>query len=369
MAGRQILFVADSLALGGAERVMLDIAAGLVDRSEMVCIAVSAAGPLGIEAARVGVDVVVLGAGLVKRRTDERFTAALGELIRARRPHLVHTHMYASTVAACSALGDDRAALIVHEHSEAGWRDAAARALAREAYRRADAIIAVSEAIATRLRRVDQVHPRKVRVVANVLPRSTPHLSGRKVPNWYTNTIGIVARLTPEKGVDVFVAAAAEVSRRLPHVHAVVVGDGPDADRLHRLAAELAAPVQFLGMRPDGARLISGFDVAVVSSFTEGTPLVVLEAMAAGVPLVSTAVGGIPTQVSHEVEALLVPPRDVTALAQACIRLLVDRSLAQRLARAANRRWQLQPSREAQLCAIENIYQEAIFAKGTASQP
>ncbi len=98
----------------------------------------------------------------------------------------------------------------------------------------------------------------------------------------------------------------------------------------------------------------------MVPSFSEGTPLVVLEAMAAGVPLVATAVGGIPSQVRHEVHALLVPPGDEVALAEAGARLLGDRALATRLGAAARLRWRREFSGVAIPELVEGIYDSVL---------
>ena len=157
MIGRRILHVSDSLQIGGAERVLIGLAAGLVDRGARVTVACSVGGPLEVEAHRAGVDVRVLGSSLVKRRLDADFTCALTRLIMNEPPDLVHTHMHASGVAATLALEQSRIPLVVHEHSEAGWRDSEARYNAAKAYRRSAVVIAVSTAIRRRLVDVDGV--------------------------------------------------------------------------------------------------------------------------------------------------------------------------------------------------------------------
>jgi glycosyltransferase involved in cell wall biosynthesis len=124
---------------------------------------------------------------------------------------------------------------------------------------------------------------------------------------------------------------------------------------LERLAAELGVAVTFLGFRPDGPTLIGELDLLVIPSLSEGTPLVLLEGAAAGVPVVATAVGGIPEQVSDGIEALLVPPGDDRALADACRRILADRAFGARLvAAAADRLCQADP--EAAVNAVAALY-------------
>ncbi len=135
--------------------------------------------------------------------------------------------------------------------------------------------------------------------------------------------IGWVGRLIPVKAADVFLRALAEL--RDMSWSAAVVGDGVERCRLERLAATLGlgSRVAFHGKVDDAARLFPAFDLFVLSSRTEGTPIVLFEAMAAGVPVVATAVGGVPDVVSST-EALLVPPQDPVALAQAIRTALLD---------------------------------------------
>jgi len=124
---------------------------------------------------------------------------------------------------------------------------------------------------------------------------------------------------------------------------------------LERLAAELGVAVTFLGFRPDGPALIGELDLLVIPSLSEGTPLVLLEGVAAGVPVVATTVGGIPEQVSDGIEALLVPPGDDRALADACRRILADRAFGAWLVAAATDRLH-QADPEAAVNAVAALY-------------
>jgi len=112
----------------------------------------------------------------------------------------------------------------------------------------------------------------------------------------------------------------------------VFVGDGPLRQELQKQAADR---VSFLGQRADVAELLAGFDVFVLPSNTEGMSIALLEAMAAGCPIVVTAVGGNIELIKHMQTGLVVPPNDETALRAAIERLLADRVLAARLGTAA----------------------------------
>jgi glycosyltransferase involved in cell wall biosynthesis len=181
--------------------------------------------------------------------------------------------------------------------------------------------------------------------------------------------VGVVARLVPEKGVDVFIRAAALMWHGLPGVSFVIVGDGPEAAALERLAERLGIRerIGFLGARAEAQTIIRRLDIICVPSRTARIPLVVLEAMALGIPIVASDVGGIPELVTHRRHALLVPPGDPFALASA-VRTLIGRpTLARRLADSAFQRSQteLSPAHLAQ--RMVDIYRMA--REGGTPQP
>jgi glycosyltransferase involved in cell wall biosynthesis len=149
--------------------------------------------------------------------------------------------------------------------------------------------------------------------------------------------VGWIGRLGREKGADVLIEALRRLAER--DLIVSIVGDGRERRALERLVAAhgLQGIVRFHGLVPDAARLVRAFDVIAISSRTEGTPIVLLEAMAAGVPVVASRVGGIPDVVTGR-EALLVPPAQPDLLASALAAVLrAPRSAAARAARASTR--------------------------------
>jgi glycosyltransferase involved in cell wall biosynthesis len=152
--------------------------------------------------------------------------------------------------------------------------------------------------------------------------------------------VGSVARLSPQKSFETLVAAAPAVLARHPSARFVLVGDGESRAELERLVrdAGLTDCFLFTGTRDDVPDLLASFDVYVLPSLFEGLPHSVLEAQAAGVPVVATPVGGTPDAVVHGETGLLVPVRDPPALADAVLRLLENPDEAQRLAVEARRR-------------------------------
>ncbi len=149
---------------------------------------------------------------------------------------------------------------------------------------------------------------------------------------------GTVTRLHESKGNYYFVEAAAKVAKKIPEARFVVVGEGPLQPELEAQATRLGIGdrVIFLGFKRDVAACFASFDVVVFPSLWEGTPLTVFEAMALERPILSTDVDGLREVLVHDQNALVVPPRDVKALAEGMVRLVEDETLARRLAEGAH---------------------------------
>jgi glycosyltransferase involved in cell wall biosynthesis len=148
--------------------------------------------------------------------------------------------------------------------------------------------------------------------------------------------VGTVARLDPVKRLDVLLGAL----HRLDGVCAFVVGYGPEEQRLKEMAEELGLGerVHFAGYQQDVWTWLAACDVFALSSDWEGMPNAVLEAMAAGLPVAATAVGGTPDVVVQGATGLLVPPDDATALAAALDRLIHDPDLRRTMGAAGRQR-------------------------------
>jgi glycosyltransferase involved in cell wall biosynthesis len=146
-----------------------------------------------------------------------------------------------------------------------------------------------------------------------------------------------VGRLDPLKGQTTLLEAFRDITRHEPRARLCFVGDGAQRASLERqaVALELASLVRFAGTLKDVRPALAGADLFVLPSNEEGLPGSVIEAQAAGVPVVATAAGGTPELVQHERTGLLVPPRDPLALSVAVVRVLRDQALAQQLSNAA----------------------------------
>ena len=362
----RVLLVVDSLEVGGAERHVVDLASALHRKGYEVEVACSITDGLSRPLEEAGVPVRPLTRRLVKRRVSLAYVRGVKKLLREGRFDLVHAHIYASAVAAAIATRGTGLPLVITEHTEASWQNRWARRCSRWTYRRARRIIAVSTPIERRLIERDGVPPQLVTLIPNaVIPASDepPDVAGALPDGWLEGPlVGVVARLQPEKGVATFLKAAAHVSKISPEVRFLVVGDGPLREELLDLVGRvgLRERVRFLGYRADARALTGLLDVLVVPSLTEGSPLIVLEAMAARVPVVASAVGGIPDQVRHGEEGVLVPPDDPDALAGALGALLGDPDHAHRLGEAGRRRTENEFSHEALVRRIEAVYRAAL---------
>ncbi|MGZ4409274.1 MAG: glycosyltransferase family 4 protein, partial [Gaiellaceae bacterium] len=256
---------------------------------------------------------------------------------------------------------------VTHEHSWSFTDDRLRVNLDRHVIApRANAMIAVSAVDAQRMIDVERIPQHKIRVIPNGIPRPRPVDPGalRKELGVEDGTpiVGMIASLRPEKRVDLLLDAVQVIARSQRACHVAIVGDGPLAEQLrtHARDAGVADRVSFLGYRSDARDLAGGFDVAVLTSDREGTPLSLLEYMALGRAIVATAVGGIPGVVTDGQQALLVPPGTASGVASAIIRLLDSPEERQRLGGAAAVRQATEHDLDGTVRQIESLYLELL---------
>ncbi|HEU5051307.1 MAG TPA: glycosyltransferase [Gemmatimonadales bacterium] len=268
--------------------------------------------------------------------------ARLAEYLRRERVDIVHCHdIYSNIFGAFWARIAGRRAVIV---SRRWWHSARPRKLTlanRGAYRLAHHVLVNSEAVRRSVEREEGVTAKRITVIPNFVEEdafATPSPAAltslrQRLGVAGGPVIGIVARLAAVKDHATLLRAVRLLVPRWPGLRVAVVGSGPEREALGRLAAELgiANAVVFAGAHPNRPNLHHAFDVSVLCSKSEGFPNSVVEAMAAGRPVVATRVGGTPDAVLDEATGLLVPPSDPDALAGALGRLLAEPALAIRL--------------------------------------
>ena len=269
--------------------------------------------------------------------------ATVRTVVETRSVGVLHTHGYHPDVLAAALGRRIPAARVstVHGFTGGGARNRVYEWLQCRSYARFDGVIAVSRKLSADLESRG-VHGDRLHVLPNAWAvgatplEATAARASLGVPDGVFS-VGWVGRVSREKGLDVLI----EALPRLGHLplQVTVLGDGREREAVAKRADALgvSARVAWRGAVPDAASLLPGFDLLVLSSRTEGTPMVLLEAMSARVPVLATAVGGIPDVVSAT-EALLVPPEDPAAIASA-IRAAHDDPAAQRerATRAARR--------------------------------
>jgi glycosyltransferase involved in cell wall biosynthesis len=340
----KVLHVTAPGAFGGLERVVEMLASGTAAAGHEVTVAAildeGTDPPAWLD--RLGLRGVSVTPLAIPPRAYFQERRVIARLIRGRAPVIVHTHGYRAVVQAGSigqSFGCPSAAT-VHGFTGGGRKNRFYEWLQVRALRRYDAVIAVSQPLVTLLESRG-IAPQRIHRIPNAAPLDPAPLTrsdARRQLGLADDALafGWAGRLSHEKGPDVAVAAMARLTR--PAL-LLVLGEGRERAALGRQAADLgiADRVRWCGTVPDAGQLFSAFDGFVLSSRTEGTPIVLFEAMRARTPIVATSVGGVPDVVSSN-EAILVPPEDPAALAAALDRLVADPAAAQLRAQEAYRR-------------------------------
>jgi glycosyltransferase involved in cell wall biosynthesis len=280
---------------------------------------------------------------------------------------VVHTHGYRPDVVDAGParrLGIPTVTT-VHGFTGGDWKNRLYERLQRRAHRSFDGVVGVSRPLVEQLIR-GGIAPRRVHFVQNAWEATAPpldRLAARRALGLREEgfVAGWAGRLSAEKGPDVLLDALVHLTD-LP-VSVSFLGNGQERRSLVARARRLNVErtIRWHGIVPDAGRLFAAFDVFVLSSRTEGTPMVLFEAMAAGVPIVATRVGGVPDVVSPA-EAALVGADDPTALAAAIHAVYRNTLAAQQRARAARARLERDFSVTPWLQRYEAIY--AAVARG-----
>jgi glycosyltransferase involved in cell wall biosynthesis len=267
-----------------------------------------------------------------RRKVDFWVWGRLARFLRKERIDVLHAHKFGSNVWG-TVIGRSAHVPVVlaHEHTWSYQGRPLRRFLDREVVARgATRFIAVSREDRRRMTDVEGIDPDRTLFIPNGVLASPPP-SGRDVRAMLgirhgVPVIGLVGVLRPQKAISVLVHAAALLRDQWPDAQVLVVGDGPERASLEQLTNELGVQgvVRFVGHRSDVSDLLSVLDVAVSCSDFEGSPLAVMEYMEASLPVVATAVGGVPDLIESGLNGLLVPPRDPQRLADAIAELLRD---------------------------------------------
>lgn len=312
----------------------------------------------------------------VSPRQDAAALARYARIVRALRPDLIHAHSSkAGGIARLGKIANPRVPVLYtpHGYAFAGYFEHEAE---RFAYRQAERAMSgltrfVIAVCAAEGRLAESVcPPGRVRVVHNGIDQAPSGTADPDVLGLAKQGPVVVAvtQLRPGKGVETLVEAAPVVLARHPTAKLAIIGDGPLRDSLRDRARALKVDhaVRFLGEHADPAAVLRSATVFVLPSWAEAFPYVILEAMSAGLPVVSTDVGGISEAITHGESGLLVPPRDHEAIAGALSALLDDASLRERIATAAHQVVARRFTRAAMVQGVQDIYEEALVRVRTS---
>jgi len=392
------MHIALGLNIGGLEKVIIDLLKG-TDRSRfrpIVC-CISSENALADEAEHLGVPVILLNhiqQGRFLRKTVIVFR--LAQLMEKEKIRIVHTHnplphLYGSLAARLVGIP-----VVVHTKHGRNYPANKKRVfLNRLLSYLTDEIVTVSKDAYDVSVNIENVKKRKVSTIINGIdvekyaqsnngmvikkktrkrgthPRPLPGGEEKTRPGnekakespfpsafRKVEVIGHVARLSPEKDQCTLLKAFAIVAKRRENVTLVIAGDGQMRQELQQEAIQLgvADKVSFLGFRGDIPELLQTFDLFVLTSIKEGTSLTILEAMAAGLPVVATDVGGNPEIVEHGHTGYIVPPKHPERLADAIIEVLSDRERATTMGANGRIIAQQKYSLENMCRAYEDIY-------------
>lgn len=368
-----VTHIITDLTTGGSQKALLRLLVG-IDRNRfspsVVCLR-DGDTPLADDIRSQDVPVLDLGiTGAASLARLRRLVAFLEE----SRPLILHSWLYHAVIVSRFVGRIASVPILVSARRNINLGSPLREGLNRLTLGIDDRIIAVSDAA----RRVEiergGADPRRIVTIVNGVETGSSGESDPTVRNRIREELGIpgsapvvgtIGRLHKEKGLDVFLEAASRILSALPDVRFVIVGSGPDRTALESRAKELgvASKVAFVGERGDVKDLLRAMDLFALSSPEEGMPNVVLEAMAAALPVVATAVGGTPEVVVDQATGLLVPPGNSERLAGAIATMLAEPERMREMGREGMNRVGEHFTIETMIARTVRVYDELLSEK------
>jgi glycosyltransferase involved in cell wall biosynthesis len=368
----RVLHILPDFGPAGAEQMAVNLMRTL-DRGHFEASAVSFFDPSGTDQERIlaegGIPVWYLGK---RPGLDPRMFVRVARVLKRIRPHVVHTHRYVLRYALPPMLSGRVPAMVHTVHNlaekEVDW---SGRLIHRVAFRRGVIPVAIAREVEDSLRRFYGIDG--FPLILNGIPVGAFHRLPIERDQWRKREgftpadvlFVCVARLRPQKNPALLLKSFAQGPALDPRGHLLFVGSGELRGDLEGQieALGLQEKVHLLGVRSDIPEILNAADVFTLSSDWEGNPLSVMEAMAAGTPVISTAVGGVPELVEAGESGLLVRPGDAQALAGAMQSMLDNPEVRVSMGRAAARRAVEHFDVKSMTGAYEELYR-ATVAKG-----
>jgi glycosyltransferase involved in cell wall biosynthesis len=369
----RVLLLSDTLNLGGTEGQFAEVACGL-DRSrwDLDVSCVRAEGPLRVRLEAVGLQPWSLGPSSFKSPGLAVAILRLAGYLRRHAVRLVHCFDFYSNIVGVPAARLARTPAVIASQRDMGdLRSRSQQSIHSMALGLATHILVNSEAIAARLTHTRAARHDRLGVIPNGVdltrfgPVAPPSSSSD------LTTVATLANLRPEKGLAQLLEAAAIVTRRAPRARFVIWGEGPlRGDLEARIRAlSLTGSVEMRGATREPAEVLKQCHIFVLPSLSEACSNVVLEAMATGLPVVATRVGGTPALVDDRRTGLLVPPDNAPALAQAILRLLDTPAMAIEMGAQGRARALAEFSMDRMLERIDAFYCRALGPAHGAPAP
>lgn len=375
----RIAYVIDHLRMGGAQRHLLQVMRRLDREQYAPEIWTTSANRGELEADFEALDVPVHSFEIQSTLMSGKTLAACRRVAadwRARDIHIVHGYLFegnllgtiAGKLAGCRVLLISKRSLDLYKRWDhriaAWWNNRAATKVTVNA-------VAVRDVVLQH----ERCAPGKIVNIPNGVPLPDAAQSGSAPdaddPRGDGPLVGMVGRLGWKKGYEYALDAFAQLKDRIPGLRVDIVGEGDQRDKLEAKSSELglADTVRFLGQQTDVPRRMRGFDCYVLSSVIEGMPNALLEAMALGRPVVTTAAGGSAEVAIDGESGLVVPTHDADALASAIEQVLTNEILRERISRAAALRVKNHFSEQAMMSALDTLYRTELAAAGLKAEP
>jgi len=347
----KVVCLTPHLFIGGAERLMIDIFSRLDRRRfqpQWCCLEGGSTNSASwrLELERAGIEVAVLASDQKPKQQVGRLWRLivigwrLWRYLRKNRPDIVQTQLFADVYRPIARLAGVPTIISVEhnlDYDEPAWTRLA-KIISRWAV---DGIIAVSKAVKQDIIRRYHYSPQKIEVIYNGVdldkffkPIDRSHLASQSQPVW---RLGAIGRLTKQKGFDVLIKALAALPKEI-NWQCSIAGSGPQASHLNSLITKfgLSNQIKLVGLQTDVPKFLAGLDLLVAPSRWEGLGLVILEAGAAGVPVVASQIDGIVEIISHQNNGYLVEAGSVNQLTKGLTDVLTAVSPDKRLTWAIN---------------------------------
>ncbi len=369
-----ILYVFAALPVGGAEQLLVSEMEGL-DKdlfSPLVCV-ISEKGPIGELIEKMGFPVIPLHR-MKKNQFDYGIIRELKKLMARERISIVHTHLYDGGKYGRIAARMAKVPVIIHSvhniyvkrRSKHHWFNWGLSFFT-------DRIIAVSEAVKASVVRYDRISPKKIEVIYNGIDLSQGDLlpdrqalRSRLGITPEEMVIGVVARLEEQKGHRVLLEALSLMPELPASLKIVIIGDGKLRSQLEQdtLKRGLSSQVIFWGTRKPIFPILKALDFFLLPSLWEGFSLAILEAMAMGLPVIATKVGGAEEVITSGRHGLLIPPGDAPRLAEAIQEALLHRDKYLEMARKGKERVTQNFSKDRHVALLQDLYLSVLTEKG-----